>query len=237
MQIVPVVDLLAGQAVRAVRGDRANYRPLESSLCRGSNPLTVARALLEHCASRRLYIADLDGLTGRGAQTAMLACLLDGLPQTEIWLDAGFASPADAAAVLSKLAPHDDRIMPVIASESLADADAIAGFTGRWPRALLSLDQREGAPLGAASCWTETRLWPQQVIVMTLDRVGSFDGPDLGTLERVRALAGPQRQVIGAGGIRTATDLQAAARAGADAWLIASALHDGRIPLHWRTAD
>jgi phosphoribosylformimino-5-aminoimidazole carboxamide ribotide isomerase len=37
--------------------------------------------------------------------------------------------------------------------------------------------------------------------------------------------------VIGAGGIRDRGDLAAAARTGASAWLVASALHDGRIGL------
>jgi phosphoribosylformimino-5-aminoimidazole carboxamide ribotide isomerase len=230
MRIVPVVDLLAGRAVRAVRGERASYQPVASSLCRGSDPLTVARALLDHCASDTLYVADLDGLTGRGAQAPVLTALLEGLPHTAIWLDAGFASPAEAAALLARLPSEGERVMPVIASESLADANAISGFSERWPRALLSLDQRKGAPLGAASCWTEPRLWPQQVIVMTLDLVGSFEGPDLSTLQSVRALAGPSRSVIGAGGVRSLADLDAAEQAGADAWLIASALHDGRIP-------
>lgn len=229
MQIVPVVDILAGRAVRAVRGERAVYRPLESSLCRGSEPLTVARALLQACAGERLYVADLDGLTGRGAQTALLAQLLAAMPEVEIWLDAGFASPEDAAAVLDALAGDGARVTPVIASESLPDAEAIGSFTERWPQAVLSLDQRQGAPLGAASCWTESRLWPQRLIVMTLDRVGSFEGPDLATVAQVRSRAGPGRTVIGAGGVRSIADLAAAARAGADAWLIASALHDGRI--------
>jgi phosphoribosylformimino-5-aminoimidazole carboxamide ribotide isomerase len=35
--------------------------------------------------------------------------------------------------------------------------------------------------------------------------------------------------VIGAGGLRHADDLEAAAAAGADAWLVASALHDRRL--------
>ena len=65
---------------------------------------------------------------------------------------------------------------------------------------------------------------------MTLDRVGSFDGPDLDMLAQVRSRAGPARSVIGAGGVRSVADLAAAARAGADAWLVATALHDGRIP-------
>jgi phosphoribosylformimino-5-aminoimidazole carboxamide ribotide isomerase len=229
MQIVPVVDILAGQAVRAVRGERSRYQPLQSSLCSGSNPVTVARALLDACATDCLYVADLDGLTGRGTQVAQLAELLDRLPELEIWLDAGFASSADAAAVLARIAGSAARITPVIASESLADVEAIGGFTERWPQALLSLDQRHGAPLGADACWLESRRWPQRVIVMTLDRVGSFEGPDLATVAQVRSRAGAGRTVIGAGGVRSLADLTAAARAGADAWLIASALHDGRI--------
>jgi phosphoribosylformimino-5-aminoimidazole carboxamide ribotide isomerase len=121
------------------------------------------------------------------------------------------------------------RVTPVIASESLPHADAIGEFTERWPQALLSLDQRKGSPLGAEACWSEHRRWPQRVIVMTLDRVGSFEGPDLATVAQVRSRAGAQRMVIGAGGVRSVADLASAARAGADAWLVASALHDGRI--------
>ena len=236
MQIVPVVDILAGRAVRAVRGERAVYQPLESSLCRGSDPIAVARALLDACASECLYVADLDGLTGHSPQTALLAELLVALPELEIWLDAGFSSPAQAAAVLDALPGGSARITPVIASESLAHAEAIGGFTDRWPQALLSLDQRKGAPLGAEACWTEHRRWPQRVIVMTLDRVGSFEGPDLATVAQVRSRAGAERMVIGAGGVRNVADLTAAARAGADAWLVASALHDGRIAPRRNTA-
>jgi phosphoribosylformimino-5-aminoimidazole carboxamide ribotide isomerase len=230
MQIVPVVDLLAGKAVRAVRGARADYRPVESSLCRGSDPLTVARALLDHCGCSRLYIADLDALTGVEPQTLLLSALLDGLPGVEIWLDAGFRSPAAVTSLLNALPQGGEGVVPVIASVALADAESITGFTRRWPSAVLSLDRRAGAALGAAACWTESHLWPRKVIVMTLDRVGSFEGPDLATLADVRTRAGVERQLIGAGGVRTVADLEAARRAGADAWLIASALHDGRIP-------
>ena len=35
--------------------------------------------------------------------------------------------------------------------------------------------------------------------------------------------------VIGAGGIRSEDDLARASAAGADAWLVASALHDGQL--------
>ena len=64
---------------------------------------------------------------------------------------------------------------------------------------------------------------------MTLDQVGSYDGPDLVTFERIRANAPAHTAVIGAGGIRHRDDMAAAARTGASAWLVASALHDRQL--------
>jgi phosphoribosylformimino-5-aminoimidazole carboxamide ribotide isomerase len=63
---------------------------------------------------------------------------------------------------------------------------------------------------------------------MTLDQVGAYQVPDLDTFAAIRARAGA-RALIGAGGIRHRADLAAAARSGAAAWLVASALHDRRL--------
>ena len=99
---------------------------------------------------------------------------------------------------------------------------------------MLSLDRRDGTLLDAAGCWALPALWPARVIVMTLERVGAASGPDLDTLRSVQDRA-PKAALIGAGGIRDAADLQRACRAGAAAWLVASALHDGRLPpAPWR---
>ena len=38
MKLIPVIDLKAGEVVHARRGDRDNYRPIVSPLCRGSRP-------------------------------------------------------------------------------------------------------------------------------------------------------------------------------------------------------
>ena len=64
---------------------------------------------------------------------------------------------------------------------------------------------------------------------MTLERVGSDAGPDLDTLGEVR-LKSPGTFIVGAGGIRNESDLARARDAGAAAWLVASALHDARLP-------
>ncbi len=46
MQIIPVIDVRHGQAVRAVRGDRSNYRPIVTPLAASADPLEVARGYL-----------------------------------------------------------------------------------------------------------------------------------------------------------------------------------------------
>jgi uncharacterized protein related to proFAR isomerase len=233
-RLIPVVDLLGGQVVRGVRGDRAAYRPIVSALCRSSEPLPVARTLCDHCAARQLYVADLDALTGGAVQAGVLRDLLQGLPGVdELWLDGGFADADAAAALVDALGPDGGRVVPVFGSESLASRAALAGGFDRrsaiGARAVLSLDRRDGQRLDAAGCWEAPSLWPERVIVMTLERVGSGAGPDLQTLEDVRAKA-PHAALIGAGGLRSPADLARAGEAGAAAWLVASALHDLQIP-------
>ena len=240
MTLIPVIDLLRGQVVRGMGGERQAYRPIESLLCASSDPRTVARILSEHCDARQLYIADLDALMGGLAQIDVLRGVLQALPQIELWLDAGFADAAGARALLAQLQPFDARVVPVFGSESLASRaaleacfarshmrpgegpDAAADFT---QRAALSLDRRDGQRLDAAGCWDALALWPKRVIVMTMERVGSQAGPDLDTMRTLRRAA-PATWLVGAGGVRNAADLARATAAGADAWLVASALHD-----------
>jgi phosphoribosyl isomerase A len=232
--LIPVIDLLAGQVVRGVRGDRQAYRPIVSALCRSSLPLPVARMLCEHCDARQLYVADLDALMGGALQLEVLRALLQGLPAVqELWVDGGFADAEAAAALVAALGHDGARVVPVFASESLRSQEQLARCfdpqDAIGARAVLSLDRRDGQRLDAAGCWDAPALWPQRIIVMTLERVGSGAGPDLQTLREVQALA-PRAALVGAGGLRSMADLALAGEAGAAAWLVASALHDLQIP-------
>lgn len=229
MQLIPVVDLMHGRVVRAVRGQRAAYQPIVSRLCAGSDPVAMARALCAHCASNRLYAADLDALTGGAPQIDVLGAILDALPQLEFWVDAGFADAAAAQALRAALGPLGSRVVPVIASESLRSQAELERCFVRPDAGVLSLDRRDGNKLDPAGCWDAPQHWPQRVIMMTLERVGTDAGPDLDTLAALRRQA-PGVQFVGAGGLRDAADLARAHAAGAWGWLVASALHDGRLP-------
>ncbi|WP_213954813.1 MULTISPECIES: HisA/HisF-related TIM barrel protein [unclassified Variovorax] len=232
MNLIPVIDLMQGQVVRAVRGNRQAYQPVVSRLCGSSDPVTVASILCEHCATRQLYVADLDALLGRPAQWTVLRDLLQALPSLELWLDAGFADAHAADALRLQLGSAGSRMVPVFGSESLASRAALAqcfGGARSGEDGVLSLDRRDGQRLDAAGCWDEPVLWPRRVIVMTLERVGAGAGPDLQTLVEVQRKS-PSTFIVGAGGIRDESDLAQARDAGAGAWLVASALHDGALP-------
>ncbi len=229
MKLIPVIDLQAGQVVHAVRGERARYRPVRSLLATGSDPLVLARALMQASGSHTLYVADLDALQGRPPQAAVLAALLAAEPGCTLWLDAGFRELSQACHLLEQLGDSASRVHPVFGSESLASRPAAQAALAARAQVLLSLDRLGGRMLDAAGCWDDAALWPQRVIAMTLDRVGAGTGPDLQTLRALRQRAPQDTLWIGAGGIRDAVDLQRANEAGAHAWLVASALHDGRL--------
>jgi len=232
MQVIPVLDLLDGHAVRAVRGERSRYRPIQSSLCATSDPVAIARALVAATGARTLYVADLGAILQRGAHDHALAALCDALGEdSRIWLDAGFTAFAPMRALVERVvrltrSASPAAIVPVFGTETLLDIGAIAQTSAGGFEPILSLDYRGGRALG--STHVESAWWPSRVIVMTLDHVGAYAGPDLDTFADVRALAGA-REVIGAGGIRDCADLELAARSGADAWLVASAIHDGNV--------
>jgi phosphoribosylformimino-5-aminoimidazole carboxamide ribotide isomerase len=241
MQVIPVLDLLDGHVVRAVRGERTAYLPIQSHLAAASEPLPIARALLAASGARTLYIADLGAILQRGAHASTLAALRAALPGVELWLDAGFADYASMRALFEliddAIAQHDSvaadsdlaSLVPVFGTETLRDIHALHTAQRAGLAPILSLDHRAGELLAATALDDSSAWWPPRVIAMTLDQVGSYSGPDLATFERLRAQAAAHTTLIGAGGIRNRDDLAAAASTGATAWLVASALHDRRI--------
>jgi HisA/HisF family protein len=223
MHLIPVIDVRLGRAVHAVMGDRAGYRPIETPLAEGSDPLSLAVGYRSLHPFHTIYVADLDGIEGRGRNLALLDRLVAALPGIELWVDDGSISPAATRPLLARLA-----CVPVIGSESLANVDDLTALHAGGAARILSLDFRGAAFAGPAALLERRELWPDRVIVMTLGRVGSGAGPDLDRLGAI-VRAAPGRQVYAAGGVRHAGDLAAIRRAGAAGALVATALHAGTL--------
>lgn len=223
MDVIPVIDVKHDEAVRARRGDRASYRPIETPLAAGSDPVAVALGLRALFPFPTLYIADLDGIEGRGRNAALAGRLKSALPDSELWIDEGASARTIADQLRSDLA-----FTPIVGTESLQDGDV--GMLRALPpeRYVLSLDFKGEAFNGPVEVLEAAHLWPERVIVMTLAKVGSGEGPDLQRVASIVAQAGARR-IYAAGGVRNADDITALMRAGAAGVLVASALHDKKI--------
>jgi phosphoribosylformimino-5-aminoimidazole carboxamide ribotide isomerase len=222
MDVIAVIDVQHGRAVRAASGRRADYQPLLTPLAEGSDPVAIAKGFMGVFAFPRLYVADLDGIEGRGRNAALPAQLAAALPGVELWIDDG-ASPREAATRLGAPA------IPVVGTESVRnDEDLAALRTLPADRYVLSLDFHGDRFAGPSEILADAACWPDRVIVMTLARVGSGSGPDLARLADVVARAGA-RSVYAAGGVRDRADVEALRLAGVAGVLVASALHADKI--------
>jgi phosphoribosylformimino-5-aminoimidazole carboxamide ribotide isomerase len=220
-EIIPVIDLMGGVVVHARAGQRDRYRPLARS-CLTDSPLphAVVAGLLALHPFRRLYIADLDAIGKRGDHDKAIAGLAAAFPGLEMWVDAGVATAEEAAAAMRLPAAR-----LVLGSESQEDCRLLATLD---EAPILSLDMRGAERLDPTGLFERPDLWPRDLIVMTLARVGAGQGPDLEALGDVLRRA-PGRRVWAAGGVRGAADLASLRQLGCAGVLVATALHDGRL--------
>jgi len=207
---------MGGEAVRAVAGRRAEYRPLETPFAASSDPCAVAKGFLRLYPFKSIYLADLDAILERGGNERALARLAAAFPKIEFWLDRGRRELPAAA-----------NFVRVLGSESLAP-DLSAPDFSQDRDAILSLDFNGLRFRGPAELENRPALWPQRVIAMTLAKIGGATGPDFERLALIKARAGG-REVYAAGGLRGADDLLRLAERGIAGALVATALHEGRI--------
>ncbi len=234
LRIIPVIDILDGLTVHAVRGKRKEYKPLRSVLCNSADPVSVAQAF-EKCGFGELYIADLDAILGRGENCSLLSQIAN---ETHLALvvDAGVSDVGSARRLfkcgVSKI---------IVGTETLPDVTAIRGMIDNFgaQKVILSVDLKAGhvvsksetlasmGPLELA-CVFET-IGVCEMIVLDLDRVGSGEGVDLALLKSI--LQKLKVRVLVGGGVRDANELNNLKALGVDGVLVATALHSGGISI------
>ncbi len=220
MQLIPVIDLKDGVVVHAKLGLRNHYLPLRSPLCSSSAVDDVMTAFLTLHPFQTFYIADLNAITANGDHQTLISQLLKKHPKRHFWVDSGYQAQPNTLFTFPNY--H-----AVLGSESYPD-DKLAALSHFGKKFILSLDFSSQHALGSARLFCDERLWPPQIIVMTLARVGSNAGVDIEKLLYYQGLT-KDKTVIAAGGIRNKYDVLALQKIGIRAALCASALHNGAI--------
>ena len=231
MKILPVLDLLGGQVVRAVAGRRDEYRALQSDLTTEVTPRGVATALQRTFGFREFYVADLDAiLTDQPAWSDLRALVELGLSLTA---DLGVRDVERARQAVD--AGVARVVVGLESCPSPHDLKAIIEAIGP-DRALFSLDLMSGRPMAASPAWPAPPLdiaraahdaGITSLIVLDLAAVGETNG--LLTVDLCRAIrrdpALASVELLTGGGIRRAADLGSLAAIPIDGVLISSALH------------
>jgi phosphoribosylformimino-5-aminoimidazole carboxamide ribotide isomerase len=221
VEIIPVIDVMAGQVVHALRGQRQFYQAIKTPLSPDPSPVCVVRGLLQLADFKTVYVADLDALMGLSPQMAVIEHLVATFPHLHFWMDCG----------LPPMQPDTDstcdQLVSVIGSESMTEKTLTELAETGLPY-ILSLDFRDGQLVGPKTILNTVELWPGRVILMNLTRVGSFDGPDFSEAARFIERY-PVHHFVAAGGIRHGQDLDDLLEIGVAAVLVASAFHNGAI--------
>ena len=218
VKLIPVVDLKNGVVVHAKFGQRDSYQPIKSVLTAKSDIYSVLNGFLQLHAFDTFYIADLDAITGQGSQNDLIEKMARDFPKITFWVDAGY----------QKVRNFLPNYVPVLGSECFSDGNwlEILEFKKHF---ILSLDfGANGEKLGSQKFFTQSEFWSENVIVMTLNRVGSSQGVAMDLLKEFKRDY-PQRNFIAAGGVRNNDDLMQLERIGIKRVLVASALHSGVI--------
>jgi HisA/HisF family protein len=230
MLVIPVLDLKAGLAVHAVRGERERYAPVESLLASNGDAIALAKSYRDRLGYHLCYVADLDAIAGAPANTELLRGLL-GLGLA-LWVDAGVAGVGEALA-LARLGVAK----VIIGSETLRSPDQLSALAERLSpgKLVLSVDLQAGvlrAPPGINTPRELVALGAgagiRDVILLDLARVGAAAGPPLDLLASLGPHF-PELAFYGGGGVRDRAVLDALARAGAAGALVATALHRGTL--------
>ena len=225
-RIVFVIDIFKGIAVHAVRGERLKYQPFHGSkICTSSDPLEMITELKPH----EVYIADLDRLQRIGENFETIEQIT---AITKTMVDIGVETKED----IVKCAGIADT---VILGTETASLDLIERAVHSYPgRINVSIDIKSGKvltkdrkmgkePLELIRSMNEYDI--KDIIILNLDKVGTGQGIDAELFCNIVRIS--KHNIMAGGGIRDMSDINILKDLGVGGALVATALHNGKIPL------
>jgi len=220
-----VLDILNGAVVHAVRGERSRYEPVAgfSRIVSTSEPLGI----LQELHPREVYVADLNLLTGRGDNLAVIKKIST---MSRTMADTGISKADDLDGLSGSVSPvlGTETASLNLIEEAAANRGIIVSID-MINRKVLARDPHMAMqePLKLLQSLNDLNL--QGVILLEIDKVGTSAGLCEQFLEEA-ASASVHPLILG-GGVKGDEDLRALEGMGFSGALVATALHNGRIPV------
>ncbi len=229
-RIIFVLDIFNRTVVHAQGGDRSEYKPVHfsSHICNSSD----AKDIVETVKPREVYIADLNNLEKIGKREKNFELIAAVADRAETMLDPGIVKPEDAEDVL-------EIVHTAILGTETASLETIRELANKYPgRITVSIDKKDGKilttdpempddPIEIVTMLNELEL--KDIIILDLDRVGTSSGVDSQFLSKIVSIS--RHSVLLGGGVRNADDIGILEKIGIKGALVATALHNGSIPM------
>ena len=224
-KLIFVMDISNGVVVHGVRGERDNYKPISegSKIVENSDPLEIMGVV----KAKEVYIADLDRIMERGDNFSLIKKISN---KAEVMADIGVRSLEDVEIghkYASKIVLGTETIHRKVIDEDIYIDEDLVSMDLRG-KELLCGDPK--IPKDPKEFLSELDRYDLDgIIVLFIDRVGTGSGMDLEFLEELRGMS--VHPMIFGGGIEGLEDLDRLKDIGMDGALVATAIHNGKIPL------
>ena len=227
MKVIAAVDIMGGKVVRLVKGDPANKTVYSS------DPVETAKKW-EAAGADMVHIVDLDAAFANG-DNADLVAKITGTVKIPVQVAGGIRSPEKAEEMLAKAS----RV--VLGTMAYAEPEAVRKLAKNNPgKLVISIDQIDGKVM--VKGWKESTgtnvadaisqfasMGVDEFLLTSIDRDGTLQGPDIGTLADAAASA----RVIASGGISGIEDIVKVRSAGCSSVILGKAMYDGKVAI-WR---
>lgn len=222
--IIPVLDLKDKLAVSGKSGKRDTYKPLKTVFCDSSNPYQIGNALKNYGA-KRMYIADLDAIEGKGSNDKIIKKINEEIP---VMLDCGannIKNVQKALKIASKV---------IIATETLENIEYLHEIFNNVDkkRLIISVDIKDNELFSKHLNMNLNKfideingLNPSEIIILDISRVGTESGVNKELIKKFTRL---HTSLIIGGGL-TKKYINELEDMGLNKFLVGSTLHNGKL--------
>ena len=243
LSLIPVVDLLDGQVVHAMSGQRSTYQPFQSSQFSFETPCELVRELANQFNPPWVYLADLNAIQSRGNNQGWIR-RMSGVG-TRFLIDSGFRCWQDYVELRRQI-PAELEWKPVFGTETLESpaelAQACAGEMSHGTASFfISIDLKNKQVIQAPGARVDELkmgsgeyinylldLGFQHLIILDLDSVGTGKS-SFANWTSTRYPEDPSLELFVGGGVRSWQEIDQLKSQGYAGALVASAIHSGEI--------
>jgi phosphoribosylformimino-5-aminoimidazole carboxamide ribotide isomerase len=225
VQCIFVFDILNGAVVHALRGERSRYKPVAefSQVIESSDPLLI----MDELRPVQVYVADLDMIMGSGQNLEIIDKISS---RARTMADTGASRSNDLDGLPSSVLPVlGTETASISLMEEVSSKRRIIASLDMSNRRVLSRDvaMADRSPLEVLEELNHFDL--EGVIIMELNRIGTSAGLDEEFLAEAKRIS--RHHLILGGGVKDEKDLEALEKIGFSGALVATAVHNGMIPL------